>query len=82
MTQSQAIHRIVGTLAAVVVMFGSVYSYVYPRTEGEKLEVNVKDLRKEHKEDMRDQKEDIKAIRKTVEEVRILLIRSARKQEK
>lgn len=50
---------LIGTAVATILLISYVHAYVYPRTEGEKLEAQVKTL----KEDIRD---DLKVIRKDI----------------
>ena len=53
---------VAGTTIAAITMIGAVQAYIYPRTEGEKLEVKVEKLDREHREDVRGIHKELKDL--------------------
>lgn len=53
---------IIATTVAAVMMISYVHAFIYPRTEGEKLEFKVHDLEDHLREDIREIRQDIKSI--------------------
>jgi len=57
-----------GLLTASVVAFGYIHNFVYPRTEGEKLEALVDEHHQEYRE-------DIKSIRTKIDKIYELVLK-------
>jgi len=53
---------IIATAVSATMMIGYVHAFVYPRTEGEKLELSVRDLRLHLHDDIREIRKDIKEL--------------------